>query len=188
MTRMQRSVIALATAATLGLTGVTATATELQTVDYAASRTPESWPPAADKAKSNLEQLNQGFETYGKGTMPDTPAATKMAQGSISDLEMTGKDAYYGTQAAWGIVWSLISLIGVAGIYNAAQQAGLIQWSSPNKHAPPPELPPSPPDRKGQFWTGGAFYTPPRRYNSAHICPAHPHKTHRLPLKPKHAL
>lgn len=120
---MQRSVIALATAAILGLTGVTATATELQTVDYAASKTPESWPPAADKVKSNLEQLNQGFETYGKGTMPDTPAATKMAQGSISDLEMTGKDAW----AAWGIVWSLISLLGLGGIYALAQQAGLIK-------------------------------------------------------------
>lgn len=96
-------------------------------MDYAASKTPESWPPAADKAKFNLEQLNQGFETYGKGTMPDTPAATKMVQGSISDLEMTGKDVYYGTQAAWGIVWSLISLLGLGGIYALAQQAGLIK-------------------------------------------------------------
>lgn len=96
-------------------------------MDYAASKTPESWPPAADKAKFNLEQLNQGSETYGKGTMPDAPEATKMAQGSISDLEMTGKDAYYGTQAAWGIVWSLISLLGLGGIYALAQQAGLIK-------------------------------------------------------------
>lgn len=96
-------------------------------MDYAASKTPESWPPAADKAKFNLEQLNQGFETYGKGTMPDAPEATKIAQGSISDLEMTGDQAHYATQAIWGILWTVLALVGLGGIYNAAKAAGLLR-------------------------------------------------------------
>lgn len=59
--------------------------------------------------------------------MPQTDGATEMAAGSISDLGMNGEAAYYATQAGWGILWTVLAIIGAGGIYNTAKQAGVIQ-------------------------------------------------------------
>lgn len=62
----------------------------------------------------------------GTGTMPDTHVALKTAVGSIHDLGMDGESTYYATQAGWGILWTVLALLGVGGFYTAAQQAGII--------------------------------------------------------------
>ena len=50
-----------------------------------------------------------------------------MALGSVSKLGMNGEEAWNATQAGWSLVWITLSLLGVAGIYTAAQNAGLIK-------------------------------------------------------------
>lgn len=49
-----------------------------------------------------------------------------MALGSVSKLGMNGEEAYNASQAAWGILWTVLALVGFGGIYNAAKGAGLI--------------------------------------------------------------
>lgn len=63
----------------------------------------------------------------GKGTVPQTDGATEMVAGSITDLGMNGEATYYATQAGWGILWTVLAIIGAGGIYTAAKQAGVIQ-------------------------------------------------------------
>lgn len=50
-----------------------------------------------------------------------------MALGSVSKLGMNGEEAYNASQAAWGILWTALALISIAGIYTAAQNAGFIK-------------------------------------------------------------
>ena len=63
----------------------------------------------------------------GFGAMPKTEEAQNMALGSVSKLGMNGEEAYNASQAAWGILWTALALISIAGIYTAAQNAGFIK-------------------------------------------------------------
>lgn len=74
-----------------------------------------------------LQLLGKAIENKGWGAMPNTKEAGKMAAGSIQDLGMTGEQAWNATQAGWSLVWITLSLLDVAGIYTAAQNAGLIK-------------------------------------------------------------
>ncbi|QQB46769.1 hypothetical protein I6I10_02165 [Corynebacterium glucuronolyticum] len=74
----------------------------------------------------NLQAIGR-FATEGTGTMPRTQEAESFVSGSISDLGMTGDQAYYATQATWGILWTGLALIGLGGIYNAAKAAVLLR-------------------------------------------------------------
>ncbi|MCT1443294.1 hypothetical protein [Corynebacterium glucuronolyticum] len=119
MNTFSRSMVAGSTALAVSLGGVVATA-EPAYEDYATR-------------DSNLDGLyglqlvGKAIENNGWGAMPDTKEAGKMAAGSIQDLGMTGEQAWNASQAGWSLVWIALSLLGVAGIYTAAQNAGLIK-------------------------------------------------------------
>ncbi|WP_297190426.1 hypothetical protein [uncultured Corynebacterium sp.] len=74
----------------------------------------------------NLQAIGR-FATEGTGTMPRTQEAASFVSGSISDLGMTSDQAYYATQATWGILWTVLALVGLGGIYNAAKADGLLR-------------------------------------------------------------
>lgn len=59
--------------------------------------------------------------------MPRTQEAASFVSGSISDLGMTSDQAYYATQATWGTLWTVLALVGLGGIYNAAKAASLLR-------------------------------------------------------------
>ncbi|MDD7586241.1 MAG: hypothetical protein SPK00_02740 [Corynebacterium glucuronolyticum] len=44
---------------------------------------------------------------------------------------MTGDETYIAAQAGWGILWTVLALVGLGGIYNAAKAAGLLPENTP---------------------------------------------------------
>ncbi|MCT1443295.1 MULTISPECIES: hypothetical protein [Corynebacterium] len=118
MNTISRSIVAASTALAVSLGGAVANA-EPASEDYATR--------AFDNDAYQGGELLIEFFKNGQGAMPMTEGAMKMASGSITDLKMTGEQTYAASQAGWGLLWTALALIGVAGIYTAAQQAGLIK-------------------------------------------------------------
>lgn len=119
MNKITRSMVAGSTALAVSLGGVVATA-EPAYEDYATR-------DSNTDVVNVLQLLGKASENKGWGAMPDTKEAREMAAGSIQDLGMNGEEAWNASQAGWSLVWITLSLLGVAGIYTAAQNAGLIK-------------------------------------------------------------
>lgn len=119
MNAFSRSIVAGSTALAVSFGGVVATA-EPAYEDYATRDSTSDGVYA-------LQLLGKAVENGSWGAMPNTKEAGKMAAGSIQDLGMNGEEAWNATQAGWSLVWITLSLLGVAGIYTAAQNAGLIK-------------------------------------------------------------
>lgn len=119
MNAFSRSIVAGSTALAVSLGGVVAAA-EPVNEDYA---TRDSYTDGIN----SLWLIGKAAENGGWGAMPDTKGAGKMAAGSIQDLGMNGEEAWNASQAGWSLLWTALALIGVAGIYTAAQNAGLIK-------------------------------------------------------------
>ena len=127
MKSLTTSLLAASTAVAVGMSGAVAAAdpvvpeeTAVTTGDYADRAS------VIDQGVAVLEYLALTAKN-GKGTMPQTDGASKMVAGSIQDLGMNGEATYYATQAGWGILWTVLAIIGAGGIYTAAKQAGVIQ-------------------------------------------------------------
>lgn len=119
MNAFSRSIVADSTALAVSFGGVVATA-EPAYEDYTTRDTNMD-------VVNVLQLLGKASENNGWGAMPDTKEAREMAAGSIQDLGMNGEEAWNASQAGWSLVWITLSLLGVAGIYTAAQNAGLIK-------------------------------------------------------------
>ena len=105
MNTFSRSIVAASTALAVSFGGVVASA-EPVSEDYT-TRVSSSDPS-------------------GSGALPNTEGAEDMIYGSVDNLGMRADQAWDASQAGWGLLWTALALIGVAGIYTAAQQAGLI--------------------------------------------------------------
>lgn len=130
MNTFTRSLVAVSTAATVGLSDIVATAEDTsstQPVQETATRDAFGDGYTGNQANAyEIGRLIGHMAKDGYGAMPDTYEAGYMAGGSVSDLGMTGDETYTATQAGWGILWTVLALVGVGSIYNAAKGAGLI--------------------------------------------------------------
>lgn len=92
-----------------------------QTTPEIATRARLNGDPYFESGRLGPHLIKDGFEA-----MPKTEEAQNMALGPVSKLGMNGEEAYNASQAAWGILWTVLALVGFGGIYNAAKGAGLI--------------------------------------------------------------
>ena len=82
---------------------------------------------SAESVSEDYATRDSRSDVSGWGTIPNTKGAIKMAAGSMDNLGMNDDQVWDTSQAGWGLLWTALALIGVAGIYTAAQQAGLIK-------------------------------------------------------------
>lgn len=126
MRSASKTFVTAATAVAVSFGGAIANA-DTVSAEEAATVSNEHAPRGAFLDGLNKLQAVGHFGTDGFGTIPKTQEAAAFVGGSISDLGMTVDQAYYATQAIWGILWTVLALVGLGGIYNAAKAAGLLR-------------------------------------------------------------